>query len=74
MPVVMTTIVSDPLFNNYKLKFPTLICLARESQCLHQKTIIKGFRFVRSVYLKAYNTNVGPNYYKVQTAICYSTM
>jgi len=74
MPVVMTTIVSDPLVNNYKLNFPTLICLARASQCLCQKTIIKGFRVVRSIYLKAYKTNLGPNYYKVQAAICYSTM
>jgi len=74
MPVVMMTTVSDPLVNNYKLNFPTLICLARESQCLCQKTIIKGFRFVRSIYFKAYKTNVGPNYYTVQAALCYSTM
>ena len=73
-PVVMTTIVSDPLVNNYKLNFPTLILLATASQCLCQNAIIKGFRFVRSIYLKASKINVAPNYYKVQAAICYNTV
>jgi hypothetical protein len=44
MTAVMTTSVSDPPVNNYKFKFPTLICLANASKCLCQKTIIKGFR------------------------------
>ena len=69
----MAAVVSEPFVDNYKFNCPAIIYLASASQWLCQKTIIKGFRFVRSIYLKAYKTNVGPNYYKVPAAICYST-
>jgi hypothetical protein len=64
MAAVMTTSAYNPPVNNYDFKFPTLLWLASASQCLFQKTTIKYFRFVRSIYLKASVTNVGHDYHK----------